>query len=130
MMTKRTLTMPGYDVSRSESLTRSSAEPGDRRFVESRHQYLAPEFVDRGLVLVDRLGRGLRVVGAVLRRIGDLITRFADPFEMHPVGRAEVAAPRETVFAEDAHHVAVHVRHAALAVRHGVHVDRHRIRVT
>jgi len=76
MMTKRTLTTPGYDVSRSESLTRSSAEPGDRRFVESRHQYLAPEFVDRGLVLVDRLGRGLRVIGTVLRRIGDLITRF------------------------------------------------------
>ena len=46
----------------------------------------------------------------------NVLRAFADPLEVHAVGVDEVAAPREVVGPEDAHHTTVHLRHTALAV--------------
>src|SRR3954452_15494696 len=110
MMTKRTLT---------GSRLRHDLAPGSRcrSVVETGGQDVEAQPFSIGAAGAVRLGRGANVVGAVTRGVHDLVARLTDPLEVHAVGRAPVAAPREPVLAEDPNDIAVHVGRAALAVR-------------
>src|SRR6188508_3423086 len=101
MMTKRTLTSSTlrHDLALG-SRSRSVVETGD--------QDVETHFLRDRVARAVRLGCSADVVGAVPGGIGDLVARLADPFEVHAVGRAEVAAPREAVLAEDPYDIAVH----------------------
>src|SRR4051812_2506871 len=110
MMTKRTLT---------RSRLRHDLAPGSRSrsVVETGGQDVEAHLFSIGTTGAVRLRRGADVVGAVTGGVPDLVARLTDPLEVHAVGRAPVAAPREPVLSEDPNDIAVHAGRATLAVR-------------